>query len=88
MDEAGLLVAELLIEPFWNWNFHDLYEDCSNFYAFNRTILELKHEIKTDIVLGDLTFNRTILELKHDATKALKDQQKAFNRTILELKLI
>ncbi len=54
----------LLIEPFWNWNFVVLCSIDNSLAAFNRTILELKRNCNKNKGNYKQTFNRTILELK------------------------
>ena len=56
--------------------------------AFNRTILELKHEQYWEETVWEDAFNRTILELKLALKPACTFTKVAFNRTILELKPI
>ena len=57
-------------------------------HTFNRTILELKLQERTPILVGCGSFNRTILELKQWISWQIPDQEITFNRTILELKLV
>ena len=54
--------------------------------AYNRTILELKFNVLSDVGDVQLTYNRTILELKLSALEFNYLTLGAYNRTILELK--
>ena len=58
-----------------------------NHATFNRTSVELKHNVQQNGVVAFLTFNRTSVELKHRRSCYRSCQiPDPFNRTIVELK--
>ena len=80
--------VSLLIEPVWNWNLSFAIFFPFLTFTFNRTSLELKHQIYKEFRCVVYSFNRTSLELKRLKWWGARWSTKApFNRTSLELKL-
>ncbi len=66
--------------------FHNDASGVTPEWPFNRTIVELKLNIKNFALKNHLSFNRTIVELKFDSLSLEVRDKLTFNRTIVELK--
>ena len=63
-------------------------QDGWDYWAFNRTSMELKQTLHRRGRMPNLTFNRTSMELKHRTFAVRHRRHQAFNRTSMELKRV